>query len=56
MNEHEAMLYIRDKLKTATPEMLQRIICGINGPLCSTDCPLRDKSSPSCECKKIVEK
>lgn len=56
ITEHEAMMYIRDKLKTATPEVLQKIICGINSPLCSNDCPLRDKSSASCECKKIVEK
>lgn len=55
MTKHEAMLYIRDKLKTADFETLRRIICGINGPRCSNDCPLKDKNSVNCECLDIEE-
>lgn len=52
MNEDEALLYIRSHLKKADEEMLKRIICSINGPRCSANCPLRDKSSS--ECKRII--
>lgn len=54
MTKHDAILYIRDKLKNADSETLRRIICGINGPLCSNECPLRQNCS-NCECEKITE-
>lgn len=54
MTKHEAMLYIRDKLKIADFETLRRIICGINGPRCSNNCPLK-QNSLNCECEEIME-
>lgn len=55
MNEDEALLYIRSYLKKADGEMLKRIICSINGPRCSSECPLRKQNSYECE-KIICEK
>ena len=52
MKEDEALLYVRSHLKKADEEMLRRIICAINGPRCSNECPLRKQNS--CECERII--
>lgn len=53
MTRKEAISFIHNFIKTATPEQLRNVICGIYSPRCSQDCPLRQQSS--CECAKILE-
>ena len=53
MTRKEAISYIHNQIKNATPEQLRNITCGINSPLCSNNCPLRQNNS--CECAKIME-
>ena len=54
MTRKEAISYIHNQIKNATPEQLRNIICGVHSPLCSNDCPLRQNIN-SCECAKIIE-
>ena len=53
MTRKEAISYIHNQIKNATPEQLRNIICGIHSPLCSNNCPLRQNGS--CECAKIID-
>lgn len=52
MTEKEAKKFIQDKLKSADEDMLRRIICGITGTFCNSNCPL--KQDKSYECAKII--
>lgn len=52
MTEKEAKKFIQDKLKSADEGMLRRIICGITGTFCNSNCPL--KQDKSYECSKII--
>lgn len=55
MTKSEAITFIKLFIRTATPEQLRNVICGIYSPLCSSDCPLKDKHSANCECLKIED-
>lgn len=55
MTKTEAITYIKQFIRNATPEQLRNVICGIFSPLCSQDCPLKDKHSANFECLKIED-
>lgn len=52
MTRQEAISYLHKVIKTANEDKLRDLICATFSPLCSNECPLRDKNS--CECKKII--
>lgn len=52
MTKQESIEFIQNFIKIATPEQLRNVICGIYTPLCSNNCPLKDKCSS--ECKEIT--
>ena len=52
MKRSEAISYLHKAIKKADEKQLKDLICATFSPLCSTDCPLKDKNS--CECKKII--
>lgn len=51
MTRSEAISFIHKQIKEADESKLRNIICSCFSPLCSSDCPLKDKNST--ECKKI---
>lgn len=53
MTRKEAISYIHNHIKQASPEQLRDLICSIFSPRCSNECPLRQ--SNTCECAKITE-
>lgn len=52
MTRSEAISYLHKAIKKADEKQLKNLICATFAPLCSVECPLRDKNS--CECKKII--
>lgn len=49
MTRKEAISFIHNFIKTAEPQQLRNVICGIYSPKCSNECPLRKIGSYECE-------
>ena len=59
MNRTEAIKFLHKQIKEADSKKLQNLICSCFAPLCSADCPLKNKISTECkivECSESAEK
>lgn len=58
MNRTEAIKFLHKQIKEADSKKLQNLICSCFAPLCSADCPLKNKISTECktvECSESAE-
>lgn len=51
MTRSEVIKFLHNQIKIADSEKLKSMVCSCFSPLCSKDCPLKNKNS--CECNKI---
>lgn len=55
MNRTEAIKFLHKQIKEADSKKLQNLICSCFAPLCSADCPLKNKISTECKTVEGLE-